>query len=232
VLVAVLIPDSAAVWAADAPSVAVSADRAAYAAGETVTITLRTHAGGPLDVYVTLTTPAGLRLYADPTLQFGRRRVAAARNFILANGEVKVPVSLATSELARPGEYRLEVVVTPPGAGEGGGDLAGSARFLVTVPGINFLALHDAESPSYDPDCAGCHVDKTRSVSLAPGIPSFHTIKYKMFSAGGVSHPCVICHQGADLVDRSQAALRKQASPDFCARCHGGLGAGKRLFAK
>lgn len=229
---AVLVAGWAGVRAASMPKVMVTTDRSSYTAGETAEVTLRTHAGGPSDVYVMLTTPSGRRLYADQSLHFSRRRAAAARNYMLADGEVKVPISLATSDLARPGEYKLEVVVTPPGAGENRGDVTATARFLVSIPGLNFLAIHNAKSPKYDPDCGGCHVDKTRSVSLGPGIPSFHTIKYKMFSAGGISHPCVICHKGADLIDQSQAALRKNVSPSFCARCHGAFNTGKRLFAK
>ncbi len=218
--------------AAEAPPIEVKADRGSYRAGETALLTLWTHAGGPSDVYIILTTPAGRKLYADRNLQFRRSPVAAARNFALAEGKVEIPVSLATSELARPGRYSVEIYVTDPGQPARVGDLAGSANFLVTIPGLNFMAIHDPGSPKYDPECEACHVDKTRPVFLAPGIPSFHAIKYKMFSAGGVEHPCTICHQGADLIDQSQAALRKQASPDLCARCHGGLGTGKRLFAK
>ncbi len=214
------------------PRMEVQADRSQYEAGETAVVSLRTHSGGPSDVYIILTTPAGRQLYADSALQFRRHRVAAATNFILAEARIEVPLSLATSALTRPGEYTIEAIVTPPGAGVGNGELAGSAKFLVSLPGLNYLAIHNPDSPRFDPDCAACHVDKTRNVSLAPGIPSFHTIKYRMFSAGGVSQSCVICHKGADLVDQSQAALRKDTSPEFCARCHGSFATGTRLFAK
>jgi len=219
-------------WADGPARIALSADRANYVAGETAKVTLQTSAGGPSDVYIILTTPAGRQLYADPALQFRRQHVAAATNFMVADGQVEVPLSLATSALARPGEYRLEAYVTPPGAGLGDGELVGTAKFLVTLPGLNYLAIHNPDSPRFDPDCAACHADKTRNVSLAPGIPSFHTIKYRMFSAGEVSHPCVICHEGADLVDQSQAVLRKDTSPELCAQCHGAFATGKRLFAK
>lgn len=214
------------------PGVEVSADRSSYLAGQTAIVTLRTHAGGPSDVYITLTTPSGRTLYADPALQFRRRITATATNFMVAEGQVEIPLSLSTSELARPGEYTVEVYVTPPGAGLGGGELAGEARFLVSLPGLNYLAIHNPDSPNYDDDCATCHTDKTRNVSLAPGIPSFHTIKYRMFSAGGSSRACAICHKGADLIDQSQATLRKDTSTEFCAQCHGALGTGTRLFAK
>jgi hypothetical protein len=212
----------------------VRTDRPSYLAGETATVTLRTHPADPADVYVVLTTPSGLQLYADPALQFRRWRVAAATNYVLAEGKVDVPLSLATSKLARPGEYKIQIYLSPPGGSLEAGELAGTANFLVTLPGLNYLALHNPDSPRYDDDCAACHVDKTRNVSLAPGVPSFHTIKYRMFSAGGLSKSCAIsvCHNGADLLDFSQAALRKQASPDFCAQCHGAFATGKRLFAK
>lgn len=214
------------------PRLEVSADRPSYLAGQTATVTLRTHAGGPSDVYLIMTTPTGRKLYADQALKFRRRLTAAAANFQVSEGRIEVPVSLATADLARPGDYKLEAVVTEPGAGPDAGEVVGSARFLVTIPGLNFLSIHDAESPQYNNDCGSCHADKTRDVFLAKGIPSFHTLKNNLFSAGGRTNSCTVCHTGADLIDESAAALRKQVSPSFCGQCHGSLGTGKRLFAK
>ena len=213
------------------PRLEVRADRETYRAGETAMVSLELSGGGPGDLYLVLTTPSGRRLYADQTLQFRRARVAVASGVVAQSGKVEIPISLATSDLARPGEYELQAFATNPGEGPDAADIVGKARFLVTIPGLNFLAIHDENSPSYDNQCGDCHVDKTREVTLAPGIPSFHSLKNRMFSRGGRSS-CTVCHAGADLVDKSAATLRKQVPPEFCAQCHGALGTGERLFAR
>ena len=233
VIISLLLFTGMAAQAADSelPRLEVRADRASYRAGETAMISLDLSSGGPGDLYLVITTPSGRRLYADGHLQFRRVRGAVAMNVIASAGHVDIPVSFATSDLARPGEYLLEAFATSPGEGPDAADLVGQARFLVTIPGLNFLAIHDATSPSFDPQCADCHVDKTREVILAPGIPSLHSLKNRMFSRGGRSS-CTVCHTGADLVDYSAGSLRKQVSPEFCAQCHGALGTGTRLFAR
>lgn len=213
------------------PRMGVRADRASYRAGNTAMISLDLAAGGPSDLYLVLTTPSGRKLYADGQLQFGRVRRAVASNVVARAGQVDIPISLATADLARPGEYVLEAFATQPGVGPDAADLVAETRFLVSIPGLNFLAIHDANSPSYDPQCGACHVDKTREVTIAPGIPSFHSLKNRMFSRRGRSS-CTVCHTGADLVDHSAAALRKQVSPELCAQCHGALGTGGKLFAR
>jgi hypothetical protein len=214
------------------PSIEVSADGFAYSVGDTVTLTFRTRAGRPSDVYVVLTTPSGRQFYADPTFRFLGQRMAAGRNVSLADGTMDVPLSLATSKLAQPGEYSLQVYITPPGFREEAGFPSGEVSFIVSLPGLNFLAIHDPESSQYDDNCAPCHVDKTRHVSLAPGVPSFHSMKYTQFGGDRVPKNCTYCHRGADLIHASQWSLRKDVNPDFCNICHSASGPAKRLFGK
>jgi hypothetical protein len=212
--------------------VSVSTDRYLYSVGETVTVFFETRAGALSDVYVVLTTPLGRQLYADRTFQFRGRKVAAGEAVSLANEKLDVPISLATSRLAKAGEYTLRVYLTPPGADQENGFLAGEVSFLVSLPGLNYLAIHDPESPQYIDDCASCHTDKTRDVTLAPGVQSFHSLKYKMFGGDRAPRNCTYCHLGADLVSASQAALRKDVPPDFCNMCHSAAGPAVRLYAK
>jgi hypothetical protein len=214
------------------PIVEVSADGFAYSVGDTVTLSFRTKRGRRSDVYVVLTTPSGRQLYADQTFRFLGQRTAAGRNISLADGSVDVPLSLSTSRLAHAGGYTVQVYVTPPGLGEEAGFLAGEVSFIVSLPGLNYLAIHDPESPQYDDNCAPCHVDKTRNVSLAPGVPSFHSMKYIQFGGDQVPKNCTYCHWGADLIHASQWALRKDVNPDFCNICHSASGPAKRLFGK
>lgn len=219
--------------AAERHVVTLSAERAEYRPGETVALTVATQGGGPYDVYLRVAGPSGV-LWADPGLQFQRRRVAAATNFILADGAVTLEVSLARRELVQPGAYTFEAIVVPPGADPLAVASLPTGRYTIYVPalpGINFVAMHNPQSSRYRSDCGTCHLDKIRNTSLMPEIKSFHAMKVELFL--GNEHPelaCQVCHKGADLIEFSQAALRKQSSPDTCALCHSRFGPGKRLY--
>jgi hypothetical protein len=160
----------------------------------------------------------------------------AASNFVLANGSVKVPVSLSRKELVQPGTYTFEAIAVPPGESPfatAALPVARSSIYVPALPGINFVAMHNSQSARYRSDCGTCHLDKIRNTSLQPNIKSFHAMKVELFL--GNEHPelaCQVCHKGADLLEFSQASLRKQVSPDTCALCHSRFGPGKMLFAK
>ncbi|MBI4875656.1 MAG: hypothetical protein HY822_13565 [Acidobacteria bacterium] len=222
-------------YGAERSALTLSADRSEYRPGETVELTINTKAGGPYDIYMRVTGPKGV-LWADQGLQFQRRMVAAAENFVLADGAVKVPVSISRKELVQPGAYTFEAIVVPPGASpltQASFPTERSTIYVPALPGINFLAMHNPDSARYRGDCGTCHLDKIRNTSLAPNIKSFHAMKVELFL--GNEHPelaCRVCHKGADLIEFSQAALRKQSSPDTCALCHTRSGPGKRLYAR
>jgi hypothetical protein len=222
-------------YGAERSPLSLSADRVEYRPGETVELSIATQAGGPYDVYVRVQGPKGA-LWADQSLQFQKRMTPAASNFVLANGSVKVPVSLSRKELVQPGTYTFEAIVVPPGVSplaEATIPIVRSSIYVPALPGINFIAMHNPQSSRYRSDCGTCHLDKIRNTSLQPNIKSFHTMKVELFL--GNEHPelaCQVCHKGADLIEFSQAALRKQVSPDTCAICHSRFGPGRKLYAK
>jgi len=235
VLVPVLLILLMSAYAAERSALTLSADRREYRPGETVALTIATQSGGPYDVYIRLSGPTGV-LWADQSLQFQRRMVPAATNFVLADGTVKVPVSISRKELVQPGAYTFEAIIIPPGANpltEASVPTQQATIYVPALPGINFLAMHNPDSSRYRSDCGTCHLDKIQNTSLMPNIKSFHAMKVELFL--GNEHPelaCQVCHKGADLLEFSQAALRKQSAPDTCALCHSQFGPGKRLYAK
>jgi hypothetical protein len=162
----------------------------------------------------------------------------AASNFVLANGSVKVPVSLSRKELVQHGTYTFDAIVVPPGAdplAEGSTLAVPASIYVPALPGVNFLAMHNPQSSRYRSDCGTCHIDKLQNNSLVPNIKSFHARKVDLFWGGDppdLTYACQVCHKGADLLEFSQASLRKQSSPDTCALCHSRFGPGKRLYAK
>lgn len=222
-------------YGAERCPLALSVDRTEYRPGETVELSITTQVGGPYDIYVRLQGPKGV-LWADQSLQFQRRMTPAASNFVLANASVKVPVSLSRKELVQPGTYTFEAIVVAPGGSplrEASIPVVRSSIYVPALPGINFLAMHNPQSSRYRGDCGTCHLDKIQNASLQPNIKSFHAMKVELFL--GNEHPevaCQVCHKGADLLEFSQASLRKQSSPDTCALCHSRFGPGKRLYAK
>jgi hypothetical protein len=225
-------------YGAERSPLALSVDRTEYRPGETVELSITTHAGGPYDVYVRVQGPKGV-LWADQSLQLQRRMTPAASNFVLANGSVKMPVSLSRKELVQPGTYTFEAILVPPGANPLAQDpthvVVALSIYVPALPGINFLAMHNPQSSRYRSDCGTCHLDKLRNTSLVPNIKSFHARKVDLFWGGEITdltYACQVCHKGADLLEFSQASLRKQSSPDTCALCHSRFGPGKRLYAK
>jgi hypothetical protein len=224
-------------YGAERSVLTLSADRSEYRPGETVGLTIKTQAGGPYDIYVRVTGPRGV-LWADRGLQFQKRMVPAATNFVLADGTVKVPVSIARKELVQPGAYTFEAIVVPPGANplaEPSASAVPATIYVPALPGINFVAMHNPESSRYRSDCGTCHLDKIQNTSLVPNIKSFHAMKVQLFWGGelpDLTYACQVCHKGADLLEFSQASLRKQSSADTCALCHSLFGPGKKLYAK
>lgn len=224
-------------YGAERPVVTLSADRSEYRPGETVELTITTQAGGPYDIYVRVSGPKG-DLWADEGLQFQKRMIPAATNFVLGDGRVKTPVSIARKELVLPGAYTFEAIVVRPGANPLAESSLPAERLTIYVPalpGINFIAMHDPQSSRYRNDCATCHLDKIRNTSLAPNIKSFHARKVELFwgdELPDLKYACQVCHKGADLLEFSQAGLRKQSPADTCALCHSSFGPGKKLYAR
>jgi hypothetical protein len=152
-------------YGAERPVLTLSADRSEYRPGETVDLTIKTQAAGPYDIYIRVTGPSGV-LWADRGLQFQKAMAPAATNFVLADGTVKVPVSIARKELVQPGAYTFEAIVVPPGANplaEPSVSAVHATIYVPALPGINFVAMHNPQSSRYRSDCGTCHLDKIRN---------------------------------------------------------------------
>lgn len=102
----------------------------------------------------------------------------------------------------------------------------------------NLIALHDAKSRQYNPNClaAGCHADIFNRTSLNSAIPPAHNIVERM---GLPATHCRFCHESTEIVrgirrERGNATkLGKNVDPEFrCYPCHGIAGPAKKLYAR
>jgi hypothetical protein len=102
---------------------------------------------------------------------------------------------------------------------------------LVCAPAdlsVNLMAVHNPESPSYDPACLACHSDKLTENSLSASVAGFHQLKLGVTGAGVPIIPgatpdakCVFCHKRVDLSpNRSGANIRRNVDVQLCAACH------------
>jgi hypothetical protein len=108
---------------------------------------------------------------------------------------------------------------------------------VVSVAGL--IAIHDAKSPRYNPDClaSGCHADIFNRTTLSRSIRAAHNIVERM---GLTATDCRYCHESTEIVrgirraERGNAAkLGKQVDPGFrCYPCHGVSGPGKQLYGR
>ena len=91
-------------------------------------------------------------------------------------------------------------------------------------PTVNYVAVHDPDSPAYDPDCVCCHTGKPNEASLDPeNYPGFHAFKLSLKAIPGdtPNEKCVYCHKRVDLSpNRSGGNLRRQVDVSVCAKCH------------
>lgn len=100
------------------------------------------------------------------------------------------------------------------------------------------IALHDAKSAQYNPDClsAGCHTDIFNRTTLSTSILPAHNIVDRM---GLSATDCRYCHESTEIVrgirrERGNAAkLGKQVDDVLrCFPCHGSAGPGKQLYGR
>jgi len=109
----------------------------------------------------------------------------------------------------------------------------------IVVSVASLIALHDANSPRYNPDClsSGCHSDIFNRTTLSRSIRPAHNIVERM---GLTATDCRYCHESTEIVrgirraERGNAAkLGKQVDPGFrCYPCHGVSGPGKQLYGR
>lgn len=101
----------------------------------------------------------------------------------------------------------------------------------------NYAALHDRSSPSYDPNCLGCHQAVLSESSTNPRIPGIHP-KMIPYTPGysprrGVTNEtCQKCHFTVDVYGTTAGGLRKQVAARECAFCHSPAGPGKPLYRR
>ena len=106
---------------------------------------------------------------------------------------------------------------------------------VVSAAPANTVAIHDPDSPSYDPNCLSCHADVLKETSLDPRVPSIHQ-EMVPYTPGfnprkGITNEvCVKCHRSVDIRDGSAAGLRIQVTRENCALCHRPVGPGKALY--
>ena len=115
-------------------------------------------------------------------------------------------------------------------------DRASGEPFIVSNAGL--IALHDAGSPRYKPNClsTGCHSDIFNRVTLNPKIREAHQIVETM---GITPTNCRFCHESVEI-DRGMrqgrgnaGAVGKNVDVEFkCASCHGAAPIAKPLYVK
>ena len=101
---------------------------------------------------------------------------------------------------------------------------AGKDGKPAVLPGVNYVAIHDAEAPGYDANCVGCHFDKELETSLDEAIPGFHAAKLAMPAIPGetLNAKCLYCHPNVDLFEGSAGNLRRNVDVKVCSKCHAG----------
>ncbi|MBI4831875.1 MAG: hypothetical protein HY801_10055 [Candidatus Lindowbacteria bacterium] len=133
------------------------------------------------------------------------------------------------------------------GGGGGGGAPGGGAEPAeptdgnsVTQPpdpdaprfaGLNFIALHDNDSPQYNDRCVDCHGSMKYETSLNPGIPGAHQAMLPETPGETNNERCLHCHPSVDLLEKSEQALMRQVDPNICALCHSSQGPGRQFYA-
>lgn len=102
----------------------------------------------------------------------------------------------------------------------------------------NLIALHNAKSKQYNPNClaAGCHADIFNRTTLGRSITPPHNLVERM---GIPAAQCQFCHESTEIArgirgERGNAAkLGKQVDPEFrCYPCHGVAGPAKKLYER
>lgn len=113
-----------------------------------------------------------------------------------------------------------------------------SAGQAIVLSNADLIALHDARSRQYNPDClsAGCHAGIFDRTTLDSSIRSAHNRVARM---GLSATDCRFCHESTDIVngirrERGNAAkLGKQVDPVLrCYPCHGSAGPGKQFYGR
>lgn len=99
----------------------------------------------------------------------------------------------------------------------------------------DLVAIHDADSPSFNKNCLKCHQDVMKRGTLNSKIKNAHAAMVP-FAPGydhkrGVTNEiCISCHTKTDLLEHSAAQIRKNVSASLCAACHNKAGPSSKKF--
>ena len=110
-------------------------------------------------------------------------------------------------------------------------DAGGPLR--ATVPDL--VAIHDADSTSFNKNCLTCHQDVMKQGTLNSKIKNVHAAMVPFapgydFKRGATNEICFSCHAKTDLLEHSAAQIRKNVSSAQCAACHNKAGPSSKKF--
>jgi len=99
----------------------------------------------------------------------------------------------------------------------------------------NLIAMHDASSTRYNPDCIKCHGNMMGETTLSTDIQGIHPrmVRYVVAETGETditNNTCKHCHRSVNLLDSSAGNIRKQVATDICVSCHAVNGPGKPFY--
>ena len=99
----------------------------------------------------------------------------------------------------------------------------------------NLVAMHNAESTSFNSDCISCHGSMQHETTLSESVGGVHLVKMPwLLQTSGESQInnqlCLHCHPTVDLLGKSAGNLRRQVDVDICRGCHTSAGPGRELY--
>lgn len=121
-----------------------------------------------------------------------------------------------------------------------------SSRIGVAAPDVDgplratasdLVAIHDADSPSFNKNCLKCHADVMKRATLDKKIKNAHAAMVPFMPGynakrGATNENCISCHTKTDVLQHSAAQIRKNVSSAQCAACHNKAGpASKKFYA-
>jgi hypothetical protein len=102
-----------------------------------------------------------------------------------------------------------------------------------TAPDL--VAVHDADSSSFNKNCLSCHQDVMNRGTLNSKIKNAHAAMVPFapgydYKRGATNEVCISCHTKTDLLQHSGAQIRKNVSVSTCTTCHNKSGPSSKKF--
>lgn len=123
------------------------------------------------------------------------------------------------------------LTLLPSGVGIAASSADGPLR--ATAPDL--VAIHSADSPSFNKNCLRCHQDVMKRGTLNSKIKNAHAAMVPFapgydHKRGATNEVCISCHAKTDLLEHSAAQIRKNVSSAQCAACHNKAGPSSKKF--